>query len=161
MPTLGDNCKPAGSASKKYNSANYICEQTYLALLEKLALVARGLAPAPDCVIGMKRSGLFPAVFLSHQLGLPMLVDSETKSFPSQKFKLPLIVDTTCWNGRSLRVVYNRLVKAGVHEVRSLVMYARSDPSPNIAGLMHLMQVEQIPHFWYSDTNRLQGRPPA
>lgn len=124
-------------------------------LLVKLALVGKSLDPPPDCVIGMKRSGLFPAVYLSHQLHIPMLVDSETKSFPAAKFKYPLIVDTTCWNGRSLRVVHNRLVKAGVNEVRSLVMYARSDPRPNIEGMMQLMQVTQIPRFWYSDTSSL------
>ncbi len=131
--------------------ANYVSEQTYLDLLAKLLIAAEQLNPQPDCVIGMKRSGLFPAVYLSHQLHIPMLVDSETKNFPTGKFKLPLIVDTTCWNGRSLRVVQNRLVKAGMSDVRSLVMFARSDPHPNIEGMEYLELAEHIPRFWYSD----------
>ena len=160
MPPKDDSSisnSPPGSASGPVLPENYVSEQAYLDLLAKLATVAHKLIPPPDCVIGMKRSGLFPAVYLSHQLHVPMLVDSETKNFPVGKFQLPLIVDTTCWNGRSLRVVYNRLVKAGVGEVRSLVMYARTDPQPNIEGLMHLQTVELIPRFWYSDT-RVGGK---
>lgn len=62
----------------------YVSADTYLVLLHELAGYAKGISPQPDAIIGMKRSGLFPAVFLSQQLELPMLAESETKSFPQE-----------------------------------------------------------------------------
>ncbi len=96
----------------------------YKELLAALHHSARQLKPAPDCVIGIKRSGLMPAVYISHQMKLPMLIDAETKSFPSHKFKVPLIVDTTSWNGASLRRIYIRLNYDLIEHVHFLVMFA-------------------------------------
>lgn len=121
----------------------------YLALLDALTARARTLLPAADSVVGMKRSGLFPAVYLSEQLRLPMFSHTELAGYPYPRLAQPLIVDTTAWTGGSLRHTILRLERAGVCEVRVLVMFARRDPPPQVPGLHWLEEVSRIPRLWY------------
>jgi len=129
--------------------AELIGPEQYMQLLQALLDAARGLDPAPQCVVGMKRSGLFPAVFLSHQLELPMLVQSELKGLKRGKFDCVLLVDTTAWKGNSLRKAALKLERAGCARIHTLVMYARRDPPPSAPGLHFLCQADSIPRFWY------------
>lgn len=126
-----------------------ISPEQYTQLLGDLLAAACRLSPAPQCVIGMKRSGLFPAVFLSHQLELPMLVESEIKGLKPGRFDCALLVDTTAWKGNSLRKAALKLERAGCSTVHTLVMYARRDPPPSAPGLHFLHQADSIPRFWY------------
>ncbi|MCH7471491.1 hypothetical protein IIA79_00865 [bacterium] len=123
--------------------------EQYAELLEQMAVAARSLHPAPDAVVGIKRSGLFPAVYLSHKLELPLFTAGETGSFPFPRLKHPLLVDTAAWTGKSLRKVVARLESLGVERVAVLVMYARSDPRPKVRGLHYLELTDRIVHFWY------------
>jgi hypothetical protein len=126
-----------------------VSPERFLALNELLLSRARALIPFPDSVVGMKRSGLFPAVFLSEQLRLPMLVNTELDSYPYPRLCRPLVVDTTAWTGSSLRRACARLERLGVTEVRVLVMFARRDPPPQLPGLEWLEQCTRIPRLWY------------
>lgn len=63
----------------------------------------------------------------------------------------PLIVDTTAWNGSSLRRIINRLQTLGTTDIKVLVMFARKDPPPNVPGLKYLKQATKIPVFWYAE----------
>lgn len=110
-----------------------ISVEEYALLLWRLAGAAQCLDPPPDSVVGVKRSGLFPAVFLSHQLELPLFTGAEAKSFPFPRLRLPLLTDTTAWTGESLRRIAARLEKCGA-EARVLVMFARADPLPPLIG---------------------------
>lgn len=129
----------------------YVGIDEYAELLRRLAQRACAFQPRPDCVIGDKRSGLFPAVYISHQLELPIILGSELKNFPIQRLRTPLLVDTTAWNGRSLRRMIARLRRAGVRCYHPLVMFARAQPRPNVHGLHCLEHVPSIVHFWYED----------
>jgi adenine/guanine phosphoribosyltransferase-like PRPP-binding protein len=126
-----------------------VSAEQYLLLLDRLKELAAQLEPAPQCVIGMKRSGLFPAVYISHQLELPMLVHSELKGLKHGKFGTALLVDTTAWKGGSLRKAALKLERAGVETVHTAVMYARREPPPNIDGLRYLQRADSIPRVWY------------
>gem|GEM_PF-2180725 len=130
----------------------YVSPERYLALLAELREAAPALDPPPDSVVGIKRSGLFPAVYLSHQLKLPMLTDGEAKVFPYPKFSRPLVVDTAIWSGKSARRVVERLRRRGVEQIRVLAMFAREDPRPEVDGLHYLELTDRIIHFWYDET---------
>lgn len=129
--------------------AELISAEQYIDLLQGLKDIVHSLQPAPECVIGMKRSGLFPAVYLSHQFELPMLVESEIKRLEHGKFRTVLLADTTAWKGNSLRKAALKLERAGVEVVHTAVMFSRREPPPNLPALRYLRQVEAIPRFWY------------
>ena len=129
--------------------AELIGVDDYTALLDELRQLAASLIPAPECVIGMKRSGLFPAVYLSHQLELPMLVESEIRSMPCGKFSTALLADTTAWKGKSLRRATLKLERAGVEVVHIVAMFSRREPPPDVPGLCFLRRADAIPRFWY------------
>jgi hypoxanthine phosphoribosyltransferase len=105
----------------------------------------------PDSVVGIQRSGLFPAVFLSQQLNLPMFVASEFESFPYPRLHAPLVVDTVAWSGGTMRRVLRRLERKGVADPRALVMYTRAEPFPDVPGILFLHRVRGIPEFWYDE----------
>lgn len=129
-------------------ATHYITPGEYAALLRRLAQAARALEPAPDAVIGVIRSGLFPAVYLSHQLKLPLLTSAEAQRLPYPRLKHPLIVDTTAWSGGALRNLLRQLSGVGAQPV-PLVMFARLDPQPAVDGLHYLEASARIPRFWY------------
>jgi orotate phosphoribosyltransferase len=126
-----------------------VTPERYLELIEQLLARAASLPQAPDSVVGMKRSGLFPAVYLSEQLRLPMFANTELSGFPFPRLSRPLLVDTTAWTGGSLRRTIARLERCGVSQVQVLVMFARLDPPPSVPGLNYLEQAERIPRLWY------------
>jgi orotate phosphoribosyltransferase len=129
--------------------AELISAEDYTALLAELKELAASLEPAPECVIGMKRSGLFPAVYLSHQLELPMLAESEIKSLGHGKFQVALLADTTAWKGGSLRKAALKLERAGVEVIHTVVMFSRREPPPDAPGLRYLRRADAVPRFWY------------
>ena len=130
----------------------YVSPERYLELLSELREAAAALDPFPDSIVGIKRSGLFPAVYLSHQFKLPMLTDGEAKVFPWPNFTAPLVVDTAIWSGKSARRVIERLRRRGVEQVSVLAMFAREDPLPEVDGLHYLALTDRIIHFWYDET---------
>lgn len=133
----------------QHKPAQLVSAEQYLELLAGLKDLALKLDPVPQCVIGMKRSGLFPAVFLSHQLELPMLVQSELKGLGHGLFDTAMLVDTTAWKGNSLRKAALKLERAGVTTVHIVAMFSRRDPPPNVPGLRYLELADSIPRFWY------------
>lgn len=142
-------CSAGGTPAVRQKVTEFVSAERYLELLCGLRELAAALSPQPECVIGMKRSGLFPAVFLSHQLELAMLAESEIKSLPPGRFATALIVDTTAWKGVSLRRATARLNRRGITAVQVLAMFGRRDPPPDVPGLRYLESVESIPRFWY------------
>ena len=124
----------------------------YLALLEELATAARQLDPPVDSVVGIKRSGLFPAVVLSHRLKLPFFTATEAKYFPYPRLAWPLVIDTVAWTGETIRRCQHRLERSGVplDRLRVLTMFARLDPPPPVPHLTWLETSARIPEFWYA-----------
>jgi hypoxanthine phosphoribosyltransferase len=123
----------------------------YLALIEELVDQAAGLCPPIDSVVGIKRSGLFPAVVLSHRLELPFFTAAEARLFPYPRLQWPLVVDTVAWTGETIRRCQHRLERSGVpaEHLRVLVMYARADPPSPVPHLRWLKTTPSIPQFWY------------
>jgi adenine/guanine phosphoribosyltransferase-like PRPP-binding protein len=132
----------------------FVDAQRFFELLESMTAVAAELSPPVDSLIGVKRSGLFPAVYLSERLDLPLFLSTELASFPCPKFTQPLIVDTTCWSGATLRRLTRRLEQRGASLVRSLVMFARQEPYPDVANLQQLELAASVPRFWYTQPLR-------
>lgn len=128
-----------------------VSPERYLSLLGELGDAVAQLTLHPDAVVGIKRSGLFPAVYLSHRFKLPMFTDGEAKVFPFPKFQHPIVVDTAVWSGKSARQAVQRLRKRGVERVPVLVMFAREDPLPEVDELHYLELTDRIMHFWYSE----------
>lgn len=118
-------------------------------MLDGLLATTRAMHPAPDSVVGIQRSGLFPAVFLSQQLDLPMFAASEIGSYPYPRLSRPLVVDTVAWSGGSVRRAIRKLERLGVKQVTALVMFARAEPFPEVPGLLFLHTARGIPQFWY------------
>jgi hypoxanthine phosphoribosyltransferase len=127
----------------------YISRERYFELLDRLLGLAHSLDPPPDSVVGIKRSGLFPAVYLSQQLDLPMFVNTELAGFPYPRLSQPLVVDTSAWTGESIRRTLARLARRGVSEGRAAVMLARAEPSPAVPGLRWIETATHVPRFWY------------
>jgi hypothetical protein len=139
---------PPARTVEPSGATHYITPGEYAALLRRLAQAARTLEPAPDAVIGVIRSGLFPAVYLSHQLKLPLFTSAEAQRFPYPRLKRPLIVDTTAWSGGALRNLLRQLCGTGAQPV-PLVMFACAAPLPAVDGLHYLEASARIPRFWY------------
>jgi orotate phosphoribosyltransferase len=129
----------------------YVSEVRYFEALQALVAAVRALEPRPDSVVGIKRSGLFPAVVISHQLKLPMFTDGEAKVYPYPKFQLPVVVDTTVWSGASARRVQARLKRRGVEQVPVFAIWVREDPLPAVNELNYLAVCDRIMHFWYDE----------
>jgi len=129
----------------------FVSPERYHAALLSLGDLVAGLHPFPDCIVGIKRSGLFPAVYLSHRFKLPMFTDSEVKSLPMDRFSRPLIADTTVWSGKSARRTQGRLARCGVADPRVAAMFVRDDPFPEIDGLHYVELTDRIMHFWYDE----------
>jgi hypothetical protein len=125
----------------------------FIALIEALVDAAGKLDPAPDSIVGIKRSGLFPAVVLSHKLALPFFTATEAKYFPYPRLQWPLIIDTVAWTGETIRRCQHRLDRAGVpvERLRVLVMFARREPVPPVPNLSWVETTQRIPLFWYAE----------
>lgn len=55
-----------------------------------------------DCIVCMKRSGMFPGAYMSFQLNLPLFTTSELNSIP-EKFTNVLLLDDKTYSGKSMR----------------------------------------------------------
>jgi len=137
------------SSADKPTPDSFVSLEQYAGLLARLAKTATVIDPQPDAVVGITRSGLFPAVYLSHHLQLPMFTSAEAHTFPCPRLKYPLIVDTAAWTGKTARHIAARLTRRGVDTPAVLVMFARRDPLPDISKLHYLEQTSRIMHFWY------------
>jgi hypothetical protein len=129
-----------------------VTSERYLGLLGRLHAAAAALGPPVDSVVGIKRSGLFPAVVLSHSLKLPFFTATEAKHFPYPRLQWPLVLDTVAWTGETIRRCQYRLERAGVpiERLRVLVMFARLEPPPPVPHLAWLETTAKIPQFWYT-----------
>lgn len=145
--------KPHAEGEERYW---FVTPERYCAMLARLGKAVAGLATAPDSVVGIKRSGLFPAVYLSHVFQLPMFTDGEAKAFPYPRFQYPLIVDATAWTGKSLRRTTLRLERSGVpaDNIQALVAWVREDPLPPVARLSYVEASDRIMHFWYDEEDQ-------
>jgi len=101
-----------------------------------------------DCIVGIRRSGLIVAVYLSYQLGLPFFTDGDIESIPAS-FPRVLLVDTCAWKGKTLRKAMLRLSKLGGKSVTPAVLYRSSFIDPKIDGLIWLRETDLIKRFWY------------
>ena len=105
-----------------------------------------------QAVVGIKRSGLFPAVFLSHRLGLPMFVDAEVGEIPARLERV-LLVDAVVRTGRSLERVRRRLLRRG-KRVTTAVLYKENGSAHPVD---HFLEVHtDLVHFFYE---RLRWTP--
>lgn len=123
----------------------------FLEALRVMLAAVRELSPPPGTIVGIKRSGLIPAVYLSEKLKLPMLVDSELKRREVVPTVPVLVVDTTYWTGKSLRKAVARLRRLGIADgdIFTLVIYQRRDAQPELENHRALELVGTIPVFWY------------
>ncbi len=122
----------------------------YVELLVRLAHAASCIQPRVDSVIGVIRSGLFPATYLSHQFDWPLFTSADAKRLPLERLRHPLIVDTTIWSGGTMRRLYNRLTRLGA-QPQVLAMFARAHPIPAVDRLNYLELSARIPRFWYEE----------
>ncbi|MBN2083235.1 hypothetical protein JW859_13635 [bacterium] len=129
----------------------FVTAERYLETVERFRGLFKTITPRPDSVVGIKRSGLFPAVFLSHVFALPMFTDGEAKVFPYPKFARPVVVDLAVWSGGSMRHTYGRLARSGVprENITGLAAWICADPRPDVDRLHYLELTDRIMHFWY------------
>ncbi len=140
----------AGPKRTSRGAGQYLVSSTaYLELLERMARYVYDMQPQPDCVVGVIRSGLFPAVFLSHQLKLPFFASSDTANIPVERFRRPLVVDTSCWSGATVRRIQGRLLERGCEAVPVFAFYIRNFPRPDVDELHFLEASDHIMQFWY------------
>jgi hypoxanthine phosphoribosyltransferase len=121
----------------------YVRGPEFIATLERLRDVLRNV-PA-DAVCGIKRSGFFPAVYLSHQLGLPMFADAEIEQIPERLERI-LLVDSVARTGRTMEKVKRRLLRAG-KDVVTAVLYKEN--ASTYAVDHHLEVHSDLVHFFY------------
>ncbi len=121
----------------------YVRGPEFLAALERLR---DPLKDVPlDAVVGIKRSGFFPAVFLSHQLGVPMFADAEVAQIPDELRRV-LLVDAVARSGRTMDRVKRRLLRAG-KEVVPAVLYKENSTD---YAVDHFLEVHtDLVHFFY------------
>jgi hypoxanthine phosphoribosyltransferase len=128
----------------------WVGEAEYVQALRRLAAQVAGAQA--HCVVGIKRSGLFPAVFLSHALTLPMFACAEIDAIPRELERV-LLVDTVVRTGRSIEKPKRRLLRAG-HAVTVAVLY-RENGSDYPAD--HFLEsYPALVHFFYE---RLRWEP--
>lgn len=89
-------------ASKFLDDAHpkHITLQRYFQDLEVLCQQVK--TKEVDCIVCMKRSGMFPGAYMSFQLNLPLFTTSELNSIP-EKFKKVLLLDDKTYSGKSMR----------------------------------------------------------
>ncbi|MEZ0228757.1 MAG: hypothetical protein ACAI25_09045 [Planctomycetota bacterium] len=128
----------------------YVRGPEFLSALERLRDLLKDV-PA-DAVVGIKRSGYFPAVFLSHQLELPMFADVEADKIPEDLPRV-LLVDSVARSGRTMERVKRRLLRAG-KSVVTAVLYKENSTD---YAVDHFLEVHtDLVHFFYE---RLRWTP--
>jgi hypoxanthine phosphoribosyltransferase len=82
------------------NHPKHISQQRYF---QDMDLLKDQLAVLEfDCIVCMKRSGLFPGAYMSFKLDIPLFTTSELGSIPD-KFKNVLLLDDKVYSGKSMR----------------------------------------------------------
>ncbi len=128
----------------------YVRGPEFLSALERLRDLVKDV-PA-DAVVGIKRSGFFPAVFLSHQLELPMFADGELDQIPDTLRRV-LLVDSVARSGRTMERVKRRLLRAG-KTVVTCVLYKENSTD---YAVDHFLETHtDLVHFFYE---RLRWTP--
>ncbi len=125
--------------------------QSFHELLMELERKVWALTPPARTIVGIKRSGLIPGVFLSEKLGLPFFTNTELKP-PRECPETPVVVvDTTCWTGKSLRKACLRLVRLGIAEelICTAVLFEQRGIAPPWQNYLALRAAETIPTFWF------------
>jgi adenine/guanine phosphoribosyltransferase-like PRPP-binding protein len=130
----------------------YVRGPEYLEALGRLREAVKDVAA--DAVVGIKRSGFFPAVYLSHQLGVPMFADAEIDRIP-ETIRRVLLVDSVARTGKTMERVKRRLLVAG-KEVTTAVLYLENATSYRVDR--HLEVATDLVHFFYE---RLPWTPPS
>lgn len=121
----------------------YVRGPEFLASLE--ALRDRVKSVPVDAVCGIKRSGFFPAVFLSHQLGIPMFADAEIPQIPDSIRRI-LLVDSVARSGRTMERVKRRLLRAN-KEVVTAVLFKENATD---YAVDHFLEAHSdLVHFFY------------
>lgn len=126
-----------------------VSAEQFIELLDRMARYVDAMEPRPDCVVGVIRSGLFPAVYLSHQLKLPFFCASDIANIPAGGFRCPLVVDTSCWSGSTVRRLQTKLLETGCSRVPVFSMFIRNFPRPEVDELHFLEASDHIMRFWY------------
>ena len=121
----------------------YVREVEYLEALRRLASRLEG--DRFDAVVGLKRSGLFPAVFLSHRLQLAMFASTEVGDIP-EKFARVLVVDSVVNTGKSIAKVKRALLVAG-KTVTTAVLYKENDSPYPVDEFLE--RYPALVHFFY------------
>lgn len=130
----------------------YVRGPEFLAALERLREAVKDARA--DAVVGIKRSGFFPAVYLSHQLGVPMFADAEVDEIPERLHRI-LLVDSVARSGRTMERVKRRLLRAK-KDVVTAVLYKENATS---YAVDHCLEVHtDLVHFFYE---RLPWTPPG
>ena len=127
----------------------FVSSDDYLGLLNRMARRVDIMQPRPDCVVGVIRSGLFPAVYLSHQLRLPFFCATNIDDIPVKRLRHPLLVDTSVWSGGTMRRLQCRLQERGFASAAVFAMYVRNFPRPQVDELHFLETSDHIMQFWY------------
>lgn len=126
---------------------NYVNPEVWV---EKLHELTEKLHPEDyDVIVALKRSGLMVGVFLSHNLRLPLFTHAEIQ-FLGDHHQRVLLVDTTCWSGRSLRKVISKIEKTGRTVVDVWVLYQLFGSTTNIKQLHSLEYNDKVMVFWWS-----------
>lgn len=73
-----------------------------------------------DCIVCMKRSGMFPGAYMSFQLNIPLFTTSELSSIP-EKFNNVLLLDDKTYSGKSMRHWLIKLIQMNKKTVTASV----------------------------------------
>ena len=109
----------------------------------------------PDCIIGIARGGVIPAVFLSKQLGvkdmyvLKVRVEGDERKIMAEVFtdisnKKVLLVEDMLESGKTLIVVKDYLESKGA-EVKTACLYIM--PHTEIKPEFYLKEIPEVEHF--------------
>lgn len=109
------------------------------------ALAAHLSYDVPDCIVGLARGGLVPAVRLSHILNIPMislnlsLRDSKVGNLDLSelaKYNNIAVVDDICDSGKTFHVLDIHLQDAGFTNIQWCTLYSKATSmfKPTIVG---------------------------
>jgi hypoxanthine phosphoribosyltransferase len=99
----------------------------------------------PDCIVGLARGGLVPAVRLSHMLNIPMVTLNmslrddkvgELELSQLHKYNNIAIVDDICDSGKTFHILDIHLQDAGFTNIQWCTLYSKATAmfEPTIVG---------------------------
>jgi len=102
-----------------------------------------------DAVVGIHRSGLMVAVYLSNQLSLPMFTLFNLDHIPRQ-FERIAVVDTSAWTGRSMRRALRKVAGACPWaETVPACLYIDCERGVRVEGLIFVRCLAGVPKFFW------------